>query len=136
MRITSEGPGSRLGACTIPVPARLGQAYQSWGYVEGSPGTDPIPAPCPAGVPQGIRYQLTGSPRSTSKDAPPVWTPGIYFQPVPPSRFPGATESDNQMPIPAVSQNSRGAFLSRRPQLLRQQQVGWPVTTPAYAWRP
>ena len=135
MRITSEGPTALLGAATVPVPARLGQGYQSWGQVVGCPGTDAIPAPPPAAVRQGIAYQTSGDPTSTSKDAPPSWRPSIYYQPhlaAPPDV---SVYSDNQLPIPASPPVGKPYVAARRPTFLGQQQVGWPVTAPAYSWR-
>ena len=135
MRITSEGPTALLGAATVPVPARIGQGYQSWGQVVGCPGTDAIPAPPPAAVPQGVRYRNAGSPLFASEEAPPSWRPSIYYQPhlaAPPNV---SIESDNQLPIPASPPRGRPFVASRRPTFLGQQQVGWPVTVPAYSWR-
>lgn len=144
MRYTSDGPTGRLGASIIPVPARLGQGYQSWGQVNGNPGVDPIPAPRPAAVPQGVRYGV-GSGTHTSEKAPPYWTPGVYYQPQLASRFHGAINSDNQMPVPARLPNGQIGFVAttnnmpyiaaRRPVFLRQQQVGWPMAQPSYSWR-
>lgn len=137
MRVFSQGPTgppakgvSGLGAAILPVPAQLVQAYQSWGPVTGMPRAN-IPAPYPAAVPQGVDHVVT-DPTSTSKDAGPVWHPGIYFQPGPASRFPGATESDNQMPVPALAPSAKAAIAARNPVWLRQKQVGWPITLPKY----
>ena len=143
MRITSQGPGGRLGAATLPVPARLGQGYQSWGQVVGSPGTTEITAPYPAAVPQGIRYANSGDATQFSNQAPPVWKPGIYFQPklaAPPNV---SISSDNQMPVPAVQPSGASGFTAGGnsstfktggSNLLRQRQVGWPITTPSFRW--
>jgi hypothetical protein len=141
-RYTAEGPTGQaaagspaLGSALMPVPARLGQGYQSWGKVSGNPGTDPIPAPYPAGVPQGILPRSLGSTdaTSTSSDAPPVWKPGIYYQPKLASRFHGATDSDNQMPVPANGPSGKPAVMARTPRFTRQRQVAWPITLPNYA---
>jgi hypothetical protein len=143
MRITSQGPGGRLGAATLPVPARLAQGYQSWGPVVGSPGTTEITAPYPAAVPQGIRYANSGDATSFSDQAPPVWKPGFYFQPelsAPPNV---SVSSDNQMPVPAtlpngqigfVASGNSSTFKTGGANLLRQRQVGWPITTPSFRW--
>jgi hypothetical protein len=129
MQITAEGPTGHIGAALLPVPARLGMAYQSWGEVVGEPGTAQIPAPHPC-VPQDWNRAL-----HRSSDAPDIWTPGIYYQPklaAPPNV---AIESDNQMPVPAVSPRAQVAMVAKKHSLLRQQQVGWPITTPSFDWR-
>lgn len=148
MRYTTEGPSEKLGGAMLPVPAKMGQAFQSWGAVVGFSGNERIPAPYPAAVPQGQVVGALGSTdaTSTSKDAPPYWTPGVYYQPKLASRFHGAINSDNQMPLPAVQPsgatgfvaggNSIAAFMARRGLSgRRQKQVGQPLVTPQYPWR-
>jgi hypothetical protein len=134
MRVFSNGPSGRLGAAILPVPAPLAQAYQSWGPIVGMPGTTDIPAPYPAAVPQGVD-RWTTDPLGMSSQAPPIWRPGIYYQPKPASRFGGATESDNQMPVPAVKPSAKIAQQLRNPVFLRQNQIGQPINLPKYAWR-
>jgi hypothetical protein len=134
VRITSDGPGGRLGACILPVPARLGQAYQSWGRVIGSPGTDSVPAPYPSAVPQGIEYRNNGSALHSSQDAPAVWKPGVYYQPELASPPPVSVRSDNQMPVPAATPSAQPFVAFRTPKQLRQAQVGQPFVTPSYPW--
>lgn len=139
MRYTSEGPGGKLGAAIMPVPARLGQGYQSWGEVNGSPGTDNIPSPAPAAVPQSFNRAL-----HRSSDAPDVWKPGIYYQPHLASTPTVARESDNQMPIPSrlpngnygfvASGNSKTFKVPSPGPIQRKGQVGQPFVTPAYRW--
>jgi hypothetical protein len=134
MRVFSNGPSGKLGAAILPVPAQMGEAYQSWGPIVGMPGTDLIPAPYPAAVPQGVEY-VSSDPTSTSKDAPPVWRPGIYYQPVLAATPPMAVYSDNQMPVPAINPTRKISQQLGRPVFLRQNQVGQPVNLPKYAWR-
>jgi hypothetical protein len=134
MRVFSNGPSGRLGPAILPVPAAMAQAYQSWGRVVGMPGTDLIPAPYPAAVPQGVEY-WSSDPLGMSSQAPPVWRPGIYYQPelaAPPNV---SVYSDNQMPVPALGPSGKPAIAARRPVFLRQKQVGQPVNLPKYVWR-
>jgi hypothetical protein len=95
------------------------------------PGTQLIGAPYPAAVTQDVSYQALHK----SSQAPPVWRPSIYYQPSLSSRFGGAIDSDNQMPVPALAPNQNYKQDMGRPIFLRQQQVGWPVNAPKYAWR-
>lgn len=143
------GPPARgapgLGSALLPVPARLAMGFQSWGDVQGNPSSTPTPAPYPAGVPQGQVIGACGSTdaTSTSKDAPPFWTPAVYYQRHLPDRFPGAISSDNQMPVPARLPNGQFGFVAtgnerpflaaRVPRYTRQRQVRWPITLPNYS---
>lgn len=153
MRYTTDadGTGARLGAAIMPVPAKLGQAFQSWGRINGSPGTTPIPAPPPL---PGIDRELTataiqgagpGGMGRPSSDYT-TWNPSVYYQPELPSRFHGAINSDNQMPVPSMlpngqfgfvaTTNDRSGFMAKRfLSNRRQQQVGWPLVTPSYPWK-
>jgi hypothetical protein len=131
MRVFSNGPTGLLGPAILPVPAQIGEAYQSWGEVTGIPGTQLIPAPVPAAVSQSYEFQALHK----SSQAPPAWRPGIYYQPKLASTFAGATDSDNQMPVPALSPSPKYAIASRRPVFLGQFQIGQPVTVTNYAWR-
>jgi hypothetical protein len=131
VRIFSQGPSARLGPAILPVPAPIGEAYQSWGPVVGMPGTQLIGAPYPAAVPQDYPFQALHK----SSQAPPAWRPGIYYQPSLADRFPGAIDSDNQMPVPALAPNQNYRQDMGRPVFLRQHQIGQPQALPKYAWR-
>lgn len=147
IRVSAEGPtgvpaaGSvALGSALVPVPARIGEAYQSWGEVVGDPGTVNIHAPAP--VPgkdteqvalaiQGVGAGGMGLPSSTTQ----YWRPGIYYQPKLASRFHGALESDNQLPVPAENPLKHGKMATTRmavPTTLGQNPVSWPITLPNY----
>jgi hypothetical protein len=137
MRVFSNGPTGApsarvpgLGAAIVPVPAQLGEAYQSWGEVVGCPGTAVIPAPNPAAVPQD--YSHTALHKSS--DGPQSWRPGIYYQPKLASTPPVSVYSDNQMPVPALTPAGKPAIQMRRPLFLGQRQVGQPAVTPSFAW--
>lgn len=122
MRFASHGPADHPGAAgLVPVPARNAGSFQSWGEVDGSPGTLGIPAPRPAAVPQSWNRAL-----HRSSDAPDVWFPGIYFQRGPASRAAVSVLSDNQMPVPAGDPRGRPAVMLARPVFLRQRQVRTP----------
>jgi hypothetical protein len=130
-RITSSGPAGRLGAAMIPMPARDVMSWSSWGPVAGSPRL-PVPAPRPAAVPHGYAFTAL----HTSQDAPEAWNPGVYYQPHPPKSAAGmATDSDNQMPVPARLPSGKPAVAARRPVFLGQTQVGARYVTPWYPWR-
>lgn len=135
MRVFSNGPTGRLGPAILPVPAAIGEAYQSWGQVTGMPGTVNIPAPYPAAVRQGVEY-WTSDPFRMSSSAPPVWRPGIYYQPklaAPPNV---SVYSDNQMPVPALGPTGKPAIAAQSPGWqLGQKQVGQPMNLPKYVWR-
>jgi hypothetical protein len=131
MRITTLGPAGRLRAAILPVPARDARAYQDRGTIYGSPGTVPVPAPWPAGVSQDWTHHAL----HRSSDAPPEWRPSIYYQRGPNGTHPSVSvESDNQMPVPAKDATGRPAVMARRPQFLRQRQVGAVNTVTTYDW--
>lgn len=139
-RISAQGPTSRLGAALLPVPAAIGQGYQSWGKVSGSPGTTWIPAPAPlpgydrSGVAVAIQGVGAGGMGAPSSDTP-FWRPGIYYQPITRDRVINcAIISDNQMPVPALPPNGKPAVMARKQPMLRQRQIGWPITLPNYRW--
>ena len=127
IRVTADGAG--MGAALLPVPAADAMGYQSWGEVRGELCVG-IPAPYPAAVYQDRSHRAL----HRSSDAPPEWRPEPYYQPVPATRFGGSTDSDNQMPMPAVPPNGKPAVMARTPVFLRQRQVGWPLATPSYSW--
>ena len=137
MKLTSNGPSQHLGGAMIPLPAKMAQGYQSHGAVNGSPGTDPIPAPRPGGVPQGIKYRNTGSPLFGSDQAPEVFFPGIYYYGADSMETPGQVSylSDNQMPLPAVDPKGLPSAVQVRPTFLRQNPVTQPASTPVYTSR-
>jgi hypothetical protein len=141
-RFTSSGPSSRLGAAMLPVPAAMASAYQSWGPVTGLPSRSHIPAP--AAMPGTDRTSVAQAMNGIigiGSSAVNFWNPGLYYQPRPPAApgtkaGPGCSvNSDNQMPVPAGNPNGAYAMLMRRPRFTGQKQVGWPITTPKYAWK-
>jgi len=124
------GP-AKLGAAALPVPAKDAQGWQSWGPIWGSPGTNKIPAPYPAGIPQGRKY-VTGAPQFTSMQAPAYWLPGIYYT-RPASRVAASTLSDNQMPVPAIPyQGLPSTQVAVKPVFLGQTQVRQPKVVPHF----
>lgn len=134
MKFLSQGPGESLGAAALPIPAKIAQAFQSWGPVDGSPGTSAIPAPRPSGTPQGVAF--TGNPKHTSKDAPEVWFPGIYYtRRDAMSVAPVSILSDNQMPLPAIDPKGLPSAVQVRPTFLGQIQVAQPPSVPVFLSR-
>jgi hypothetical protein len=142
-RISSSGPSGRLGAAMIPIPASAQMSWSSWGPIVGRPSNSNIPAPAP--VPGKDRSEVAiaiagvgaGGMGLPSSDYA-FWNPGQYYQPKPPagpSTASMATNSDNQMPVPAVPPRGKPAVMLRPHGVLGQQQVGWPITTPYYQWR-
>jgi hypothetical protein len=130
MRVFSQGPAGRLGAALLPVPAALGQAYQSWGPVSGGPGVA-VPAPGPGAVPQSYPFQALHK----SSQAPDMIRPGQYYQ----TRLPAPPDvsvfSDNQMPVPALVPGRTPAIMAKHPVFLGQQQIGQPLVSTWYQWR-
>jgi hypothetical protein len=115
----------------MPVPAKDAGGWASWGPVWGSPGTNRVPAPYPAAVPQGVRYRV-GANRHSSEAAPPYWLPGIYYA-RPASRSPVSTLSDNQMPVPAIPyQGTPSAAVAVKATFLGQVQVRQPKVVPHF----
>jgi len=136
VKFLTHGPGQSLGAAALPVPAKLSVAAWSHGRIHGSPGTDAIPSPRPAGVPQGITYRNTGSPLHGSDQAPEVWFPGVYYYGLDSmSRAPVAVLSDNQMPMPAATPTGTPAIALTRPVFLGQTQVQQPWVASSYPAR-
>src|SRR5215467_13815577 len=107
------------------MPGMDARAYQSWGTLTGQPGTQPIPAPDPAAIPDGDlptlgRGNRAGWPRrrSSSADAPGMWLPSLYYQrpAANPALAPNVSVvSDNQMPVPAIDPRGRPAVMFQRP---------------------
>lgn len=128
MKVTSEGPTSRLGAAAIPVSAKMAQGYQSHALVNGSPGTDPIPVNRAQGVPQGITHRTAGAGYHGSSDAPDVFFPGVYYYGPDSMQHPGMISylSDNQMPLPAIDPKGLPSVAQVRPVFQGQVQVKQP----------
>jgi hypothetical protein len=136
VRIMSEGPTHRLGAAGVPTAAKLAAGYQSHGRIAGSPGTDPIPAPAPASVPQGVTYRNDGNALHASDHSPEVWFPGIYYYgPDSVQHPPVSVQSDNQLPMPAIDPKGLPTVAQVRPTFLRQNPVPQPASLPAYGSR-
>lgn len=133
MKFLSEGPAQWLGAAALPVPAKLAQAYQSHAAVVGNPGLAAIPAPRPAGVPQGITHRTAGAPLYGSSDAPAAWFPAYYYYGRDSMNAPPvAWISDNQLPMPAIDPQGLPAAMQVAPTFLRQRQVTQPNVTPKF----
>ena len=128
MKVTSEGPTSRLGAAAIPVAAKMAQAFQSHALVNGSPGTDPIPVERAQGVPQGIKYRNNGNALHASDQAPDVFFPGVYYYGPDSMQIPGKISylSDNQMPLPAIDPKGLPSVAQVRPTFQGETQVKQP----------
>lgn len=129
MRLKMFGPAARLGAAALPVPAKDHAAWQSVGAIVGQPGTQGVPAPRPAGVPQ------SGWPTRlhSSSDAPNVIYPSLYYYGQRGmARAPVSVVSDNQMPVPAIDPRGKPAVMSQRPTFLGQRQVAWPKAAQQY----
>ena len=131
MRITSHGPSSLLGASAIPVPAGDARAYQSRGFISGSPGVRAILVARPS-IPQD-RTAQAGMHSHRSSNAPDFIRPSLYFlfgkQAMTP---PVSVTSDNQMPVPAVSPFAQPFLAARRAVMLGQQQVVQPAVAAKY----
>lgn len=128
MRFRTLGPIRRLGAAALPVPAKDAHAYQSRGPIVGQPGTQGVPAPKPAAVPQDWSRRLHGS-----SDAPEVIFPSLYYYGREAMTYaPVSVLSDNQLPVPAIDPRGKPATMSRRPTFLRQRQVPVQNVTPVY----
>ena len=134
--LTSLGPAEKLGAAMVPVRAPSAQAYQSRGVIDGSPGTQAIPAPRPGGVPQDATALAENRGYHRSSDAPPFWYPGVYYEVNGPAaqaeRAPVSVLSDNQMPMPALSPLGLPSVSMGRPRLGGQYQVASRAAVPAY----
>lgn len=129
MRIAYTCPGATSSAF-LPVPAVTGAVLNYKGGVAGQPGTQGIPAPAPE-LPDNKDingYPFAGG-YSNSGAMPQVWYPSLYYMST--LDIPGSevitggmrTESDNQLPVPALQPSGRAAILARPPQFLGQQQV-------------
>ena len=106
--VTTLGPAELLRGASLPIPAGRSYAMQSRGIISGSPGTMPIPAPPPAGIPQDKTGLAQGNHDSRSSDSPNVWFPAIYYEAgtLENTYWAGGTVSvfsDNQMPMPAIN---------------------------------
>jgi hypothetical protein len=125
IRVTSSGPGTKLGAAAIPVVVKDAGAWQGRGLITWR---RTAPAPPPAAVPQSYNRAL-----HRSSDAPNQIHPEIYFlhgrQAATP---PVSWVSDNQMPVPAVDPRGRPAVMARRPVILGQRQVVQPSPASSY----
>jgi hypothetical protein len=135
--ITSLGPAEKLGAAMVPVRAQRAGEYASRGIIDGQPGTQPIPAPRPGGVPQDSHRAL-----HRSSDAPPVWYPGVYYERPGDDGLehaPVSVLSDNQMPMPALSPLGLPSVSMRRPRIggqYQQPQVARVAFYPPLGGRP
>lgn len=133
MRLRSLGPGRRLGAAAMPVPAHDARAFQSRGHIVGQPGTQAVPAPAPPAVPQGWAGRLH---TSTSMGVPDVIYPSLYYYGRSAMTYaPVSVVSDNQMPVPAIDPRGAPAVMSRRPVFLGQSQVPGSNVAPSYKRR-
>jgi hypothetical protein len=133
--VTSLGPAEKLGAAQIPIRARGAADYASRGMINGSPGTMPIAAPRPGGVPQDSTGLAIDGGDSRSSDAPPVWYPGVYYEnntASPPEHAPVSILSDNQMPMPAVNPLGPPAVLQGRPRMGGQFSIPNRAASPAF----
>lgn len=130
-RIAANGPVNITGAALIPVPAQAGLGYQSRGIISGSPGTRRIPAPFPGGVPQD-RTGMANMGTHRSQDAPPYWTPGVYYLCGPQEHAPVSVRSDNQMPVPAGPSHGEPGVVMNGPVMLGQYQVSNPAVAPKF----
>ena len=133
-RFTAKGPVALTGAALLPVPAQPAQAFQSRAIISGSPGTRRIPAPFPAAVPQD-RTGMANMGTHRSEDAPPYWTPGVYYECGPLEHAPVSVLSDNQMPVPAGNPQRQAAVVMGAPVFLGQTQVANPAVAPKYLSR-
>jgi hypothetical protein len=136
VKFLTHGPGQSLGAAALPVPAKLSVAAWSSGRIIGSPGTDAIPSPRPAGVPQGITHRTAGAGYRGSEQAPELWFPSVYYYGRDSmSHAPVSVFSDNQMPMPAIDPKRLPAQMQVRPVFLRQTQVQQPWVASSYPSR-
>lgn len=122
---TAPTPDFGTGNWLLPGLSHDARVYQSAGILTGQPGTMPIPAPDAAAVPPGnlptmargpIAWPLRGA--RSSRDAPDVILPALYYQRVLPNPdlAPDVSViSDNQMPVPAVDPRGRPAVMFQRP---------------------
>jgi len=147
----ADGPPSAQAAL-IPVPTYSRQAYQSRGPVHGSPGTQAIPAPYPAGLEATSAAAMANWGQHSSRSIRPVIYPDLYYQtdtPAAPLERSGVDylNSDHQLPVPAIqapnvvvargvntpggiNQYSPGAWLAR---LGGQSPIAWPRNVTTYA---
>ena len=126
-----SGGQSKTGAALVPVPARDAGGWQARGLISGSPGTRPIAAPRPGGVPQD-RTGQAGSGYHRSSDAPSFFRPGVYYLCGPQVHAPVSILSDNQMPVPAVNPLLLPAVVMPGPVMQGMYQVQQPKVAPRY----
>ena len=133
--LTSLGPAEKLGAAQLPIRARGAADYASRGIIDGSPGTQAMPAPRPAAVPQDKVPLAIGGGYHRSSQAPQFWYPGVYYERPGPGGYehaPVSVLSDNQMPMPAIDPLGRPSVSMGRPRLGGQYQVTGHKAVPMY----
>jgi len=146
IRVTSNGPGTKLGAALIPVPAKDAKAYQGRGIISGNPGTFHVPAPAPlpgydaSGVAKAIAGVGAGGMGQPSSQYS-FWRPSLYFTRSIGPWGPVSTVSDNQMPVPAIDPRGRPAMwtlgqsplpVQRPAPRLGQRQIRQPKVLPKW----
>lgn len=129
LRITSLGPGTKLGAAAVPPLSPDRNAWQARGRIGLAKS---IPAPPPGGVPQDRTALAIGAHDSRSSDSPNVFNPFMYWVAGPQILLPVSWVSDNQLPVPATDPRGTPAVMARRPVFRGQQQVTQPRATVSY----
>lgn len=123
-----------LGTVLTPVMNRTYAGWSSRGQIYGQPGTIPIAAPRPAGMPQNNLIALAAIGQLSPSYAPNHWYPAIYYEAGnPKEHFPGSLSSDNQIPVPAEKPPNVIVFSPYRARLGGQRQVFQPQAVPR--WR-
>jgi hypothetical protein len=125
MKILAYGPypsqkptaPTPAGSWLVPAPAQGFGSWSSNGAIHGQPGTEAIPAPAPAAVPQGWPRRL-----HASSDAPDIIFPGLYYQDLQTTNGPNLHNtslvsyvSDNALPVPAIDPRGLPAVMSTPP---------------------
>lgn len=132
MRFTTYAPtrGVRhIGSALTPVMNRTYAGWSSRGRIFGQPGTMGINAPDPAATPGHERTAMASGGVFSTKDAPNLIFPALYYEndaPLHKEHAPVSRISDDQMPVPA--QRGRNVYTADayKPRLGGQRQVYQP----------
>jgi hypothetical protein len=124
-----------LGTVLTPSMTRTYAGWSSRGKVFGQPGTLGIPVADPAAIREDVN-SLAAVGTFFSGCAPNVIFPALYHEadaPQDKEHFPGALQSDDQMPVPA---GRPGNYVTMKPYLARhggQRQVVQPQVVQRWA---